>query len=537
VADQPNILLLFTDQQRFDTIAAAGYQHMLTPNLDRLVREGCYCRNAVTPNPVCMAARHYLLTGLPGRFHGYFGNRHAPIDDYSLPTLPRRLSEQGYQTFGIGKMHHEPPRMHHGYDELHLMEELPKFREEDAYASWLEEEGYGHVRHLHGCRHLLYHTPQSAQVPARLHGSSFVAERTIETIDRNRQRPWYIMASWVKPHPPWNVPAGWEHLYDGRDLPEPHPLARDWPYESEPSDWYGDHDSPEHRRAVRAAYYTHISLIDQAIGRVLDHLDSTGLADNTLVMFASDHGEMLYDRGFFQKGLPYEGSVRIPFLMRWPGVVEPGSQREDWVDLWDILPTAWDAAGLDAPVGDDYPGESLLTSAPQRDRTHAWSDYATGAGRWVSLRDQRYKLVHWFNGGHEELFDTVADPGEQTNLLKSGDAPAEVVERLRAKLIELEAARGPRGTVKEGAFADLPGKLVGPPGMGKYPLWAHQQFPTWGPLSKDLEAALMEQEILAATGGEFDDLLDSERWRKAWREGWAHLGGRPEFGDQILGEE
>jgi len=318
-----------------------------------------------------------------------------------------------------------------------------------------------------------------------------------------------------------------------RALP-PRPDCR---YESEPSDWYGDHDSAADRAPVQAAYFTHISLIDQAIGRVLDHLDSTGLADNTLVIFASDHGEMLYDRGFFQKGLPYEGSVRIPFLLRWPGVIEPGSQREEWVDLWDILPTAWDAAGLDAPQGQAYPGESLLRSTSQRDRTLAWSDYATAAGRWVSLRDQRHKLVHWFNGGHEELFDTIADPGEQTNLLKSGPAPAEVVERLRGRLIALEPERGPRGTVKDGRFVDLPAKLVGPPGMGKYPLWAHQQFPTWGPLSNDLEAALMEQEIRAATGGEFDDLLDEPRWREAWREGWAKLGGRPEFGDEVFGEE
>lgn len=530
-----NVLLLFTDQQRFDTIAAGGYGHMLTPNLDRLVHEGRYYPNAHTPNPVCMAARHYLLTGLPGRYHNYFGNRNGPIADYSLPTIPRLLSEAGYVTAGVGKMHHHPPRMHHGYDELHLMEELPSFREEDAYAVWLETQGYGEVRHLHGCRHLLYHRPQRAVVPERMHGSAFIADRTIEVIDRHRQRPFYVMSSWVKPHPPWNIPLGWEGLYADRELPTPTARCREYPFCNNPSNWFGDLDAPEVNRRMREAYFTSITLIDKHLGRILDHLDSTGLAERTLVMFASDHGEMLGDRGFFQKGLPYDGSVRVPMIIRCPGRVDAGQVCEDFADLWDIFPTAVDAAGLGLPDL-PYPGESLLSASPRRDRGIIWSDYASGPNRWCLARDRQYKFVHWFNQGHEELYDTVADPAEQHNLLTNGGAPDAVYDRLRSQLLTWEAERGPQGNVVNGDFNDLDAKPFADDAMGKYPLWAHHQFPTWGPLAKEHEAALMADEILAATDGVFDDLLDDERWRERWCQGWRDLGGSDELAHRIFGE-
>ncbi|MCC7494180.1 MAG: sulfatase-like hydrolase/transferase [Fimbriimonadaceae bacterium] len=531
---RPNVLLLFTDQQRFDTIAAAGWPHMVTPNLDRLLAGGCHYPQAHTPNPVCMAARHYLLTGLPGRHHGYFANRHGGIADYRLPTLPRLLSEAGYVTGAIGKMHFDPPRMHHGYDELHLMEELPRYREEDAYLLWLEQQGYGHLRHPHGCRHLLYHTPQRALVPARLHGSSFVASRSIEFIDRHRDRPWFAMASWVGPHPPWNIPADWRGRYAGRELPAPWPLARDFPFESQPCPWHGDFDEPARRRAVQEAYFSAISLIDDQIGRLLDHLDSSGLASNTLVIFSSDHGEMLYDRGYFQKQVPYESSVRVPLLMRFPERVAPGSVRPEFADLLDLAPTIWDAAGVALPDG-PYPGESLLRPAVRRDRSVQYADFGVGQGRWAMLRDERFKLVHYWNGGFEELYDTVADPGEQHNLLRHGGAPAGVADRLRARLLAAEATRGPLDSLCDGNFADRPAQVIGPPGSGKYPLWAHQQFPTWGPLAPELEAGLLRDEILAAVDGCFDDLLADPRWEAAWRQGWAACGGDEAFGDRIFG--
>ncbi len=533
--DRPNFLILFPDQQRHDTIAAAGFPHMKTPNLDRLAREGCLFDNAYSPNPVCVPARHYLMTGTTGRDHGYFHNISAPIADEGIPTLPQILSDHGYTTCAVGKMHFLPPRRHHGFDEMHLMEELPHFREEDAYAEYLAAQGRGDVQNLHGVRPYVYHTPQRALVPWEHHGENWVGRRAVEFLKQNGTRPFFLMCGWVKPHPPWDTPPDWEGRYAGRPLPEPWPRARDFPYESEPSAWYGDFDPPAKRRAVQEAYYTAISMIDHHVGRVLDHLDSTGLASNTLVVFTSDHGEMLYDRGFFQKQLPYESSVRVPFVARFPDRLPAGATDDRFVDLLDLAPTIWDAAGVALPAG-PYPGESLLATAPRRDREHVVAESGVGAGRWVMVRNRRHKLIHWFNGGHEELYDTVADPGEQHNLLAAGPAPAGVVADLRTRLLAAEAERGPAGSVVDGVLQDHPAKVIGPPGMGKYPLWAHRQFPTWGPLPQDLEAALLEREIVRACDGEFDDLLDDARWEAAWREGWAALGGRAEFADRVFGE-
>ena len=126
-----NVLLIIADQMRFDTINAFGYEDIITPNLDRLVRSGCSFTHCYSSNPVCMPARHDLLVGLPSATHGYLENREQPIKDYGLNTLPRLFSENGYRTAAIGKMHFYPATMHHGYSELHLMDELLRVREDD----------------------------------------------------------------------------------------------------------------------------------------------------------------------------------------------------------------------------------------------------------------------------------------------------------------------------------------------------------------------------------------------------------------------
>ncbi|MBT3605230.1 MAG: sulfatase-like hydrolase/transferase, partial [Candidatus Latescibacteria bacterium] len=126
---QPNILILHTDQQRFDTINALGHTHVDTPNMDRLAKHGTAFTRAFSSNPVCMAARHDLLTGVSARHHGYWSNNKTFIKNPALTTVPRLLTQSGYQTIAIGKMHHRPDREHHGWAHMHNMEELPNCRE------------------------------------------------------------------------------------------------------------------------------------------------------------------------------------------------------------------------------------------------------------------------------------------------------------------------------------------------------------------------------------------------------------------------
>jgi choline-sulfatase len=505
--DRPNILLLFTDQQRFDTIRAAGYSHMKTPNLDRLVGEGCLFENAYTPNPICVPARYSLLTGVTEAQHNIVGNNTESSSVDGLATLPRVLSDNGYFTAAVGKMHFHPPRRHHGFLEMHLMEEIPGHRCDDAYAEWLDSEGYGDVRTVHGSRPLIYHEPQRAVVDDDHHGSAWVATRTIELIERNQgRRPFYIHAGWINPHPPWNITEKWWGHYDGVDLPDPIPGPRLEPHPTEHSAWFGDDDSNETVRRLRAAYYTTISMIDDAVGRILRHLEEQNILDNTLVIFTSDHGEMLADHAMYQKMLPYESSTRIPFVVRWPARFAAGSREDRFVDLLDIMPTALDAAGIDPQTirsGRPYsPGGSSLLRLDEtggRDRRIQRSAHGALNCRWVMVRDKRYKYVHFADGGREWFFDLESDPEERVELVSRGSAPEAELQALRKRSVELEQALGPDGGVVDGRLFERPASSHEKPSLtGKFPAWANRQMPEFGDGSPDEEAMLLSQQISRA---------------------------------------
>ncbi len=547
--DRPNILLLFADQQRHDTIGAAGFPWMRTPNLDRLAETGCVFPNAYSPNPICVPARHCLLTGTTGRHHGFWNNGGPYIADDGLPTLPRVLSDAGYYTAAVGKMHFRPARRHHGYLDMHLMEEIPAHFVDDAYCRYLHANGYGELRCIHGVRPYVYHLPQESLVPFEHHGTSFVATRTIEVLEAARGRPFFLMAGWIKPHPPWNVPADWQDAYAGADLPEPIPISREAPYYAGESAWYGDADSPEHRRAIREAYYSCVSMIDFNVGRILDYLESTGQLDNTLVIYTSDHGEMLQDKGFYQKAVPFESASRVPFLVRWPRRVEAGSRDERFVDLMDVLPTALDAAGIDLadkPCREGYElaGGSVLPGGDSgRDRSEQFVSFGIGRSRWIMLRDERTKYVHFYNGGIEHLYDLQADPQELSNLLAGEGAPHGEADRVRREFrrrcIEHEARWGPPEQVADGDFASFDYEPPAPErGPNKYPDWANRQFPKFAG-SGQAEAARVAGETAGAMARHGDpnvirDAAPDAAWIEDWWQQFHEYGATEAMRDDLL---
>ena len=360
---RPNVLLLMTDQQRFDTIRSAGFSHMSTPNLDLLAAEGCLYPYAFSPNPICLAARQNLLTGLPARYHGFPDNVFGAVTRADLPTLPRILSDGGYETRAIGKMHFLPPRRHSGFDKLELMEELPYFREQDEYAMYLKEVGLGHIQNIHGVRNLLYMLPQRSLISEEHHGTKWVADRAIDFIQTNNGRhPFFLFCSWIAPHPPFDVPDRLADLYKDADLPKPAVSRTPTSALSEENRMLGDLPNPAYVRRMREVYYAAVTYVDEQIGRLLDALEAVDQLDNTLIIFVSDHGEMLGDHGLYQKWLPYDAAARIPFIVRYPKKVDPGSIRNEFVDLNDILPTVLDVAELDYPGDAQLPGESLFRS-------------------------------------------------------------------------------------------------------------------------------------------------------------------------------
>ena len=183
--DGPNVLLLFCDQLRRDALGCYGNEHVHTPNLDRLAAEGRTYERAYTPVPVCIPARHCLLTGHRPKVHGYWENWQRPMDA-GIPTLPRILRDGNYVTEAIGKMHFQPPRSHHGFERMQIMEETPDTREEDDYLLYLKSVGLGNVQHQHGVRHLLYMQPQRALIPEEHTGNHWV--RPVDRISEGQRR-------------------------------------------------------------------------------------------------------------------------------------------------------------------------------------------------------------------------------------------------------------------------------------------------------------------------------------------------------------
>ncbi|NOU36126.1 MAG: sulfatase-like hydrolase/transferase [Kiritimatiellaceae bacterium] len=497
---KPNFLIILTDQQRFDTLAAAGFPWMKTPNLDRLVHEGCLFKNAYTTNPICVPARYDMLTGKTGRAHGHFDNASILLDE-NLPTFPRELSAHGWRTAVLGKCHFNPPTAHHGYDEQHLMEEIPERVEDDAYLQYLKTNGYGDLRNIHGIRPLLYHEAQKALIPEEHLGPNWLAGRAEEWIDQNSDQPFLLTLGWIKPHPPWNIPESKKGIYADANLPEPLERSRDLPYPSEDSDLYGDFDSTEEKRKIREAYLESVTMVDEAFGRVLAALKRNGILDNTVIIYTADHGEMLQDKGFYQKTLPYDSACRIPLVVRYPEKFKPGSVREEFADLLDIFPTLLDIAGirLDRAVLD---GESLLSNSSVK-RKIQYAHSCQGRYRWIMTRDERYKYIYYFAGGHEYLYDMQNDPAEKNNLLGLPDCPQAVYAKLKTEAIRREQQAGPEGTVKDGEF--LPDAQGRHPSFDwnngeKYPRWCFTpgHFQQFGKKSPAEEAALFLKEFSAS---------------------------------------
>lgn len=459
---RPNILILFTDQQRFDTINAAGFNYMHTPNLDRLVKEGCLYTNAYTPNPVCVPARHNLLTGLPARYHGYANNAGKPFD-LNIPTLPGILADNGYDTRAIGKMHFLPSRRHNGFNKMQLMEEGPHFREDDEYAMYLKENGYGNIQNIHGIRNLLYYMPQRSLIPEEHHGSTWVGDRSAEYIRQNNgRRPFFLWSSWIAPHPPFDIPDSYAEMYCDKDLPKP--IKDKTPVSTVteirktiPGIPEGEGKFEEYSKRLREVYYASVSLVDHNIGKVLDALEETKQLDNTIIIFTTDHGEMLGDHETFGKSTSYESSSHIPFIVRYPEKFKPGSKCGEFCDLNDIMPTVLDIAGIDYPKPDifELPGGSLIKD--DKDREYQYMEFGVGVYRWVAIRDKQFKYTYHYREEYEELFDLENDPGESINLMhEKAKEYKEVRDRLYKVLLKYEQRWGLEGQTTEDDFVKFP---------------------------------------------------------------------------------
>ena len=474
-SSRPNILLIIADQLRHDFIGAYqpdSSRFMKTPNLDALAKDGCLFERAYSPNPVCIPARSNLLTGLPARFHGfddnYFGPSAKPMPWY-LPTFPQILNDAGYHTAAIGKMHFQPDRRSTGFDLFLNQDEVVSDISEDDYALELREKGYRNIGSYHGVRNVLYMQPQESFLPEELHGSHWVADHCIEFLNdqTSSPKPFLLCAGFIHPHPPFDIPPSRAHLYDGKIPARWHtdtPLSK----LAIENQTLADLPDEESINRMRELYACAISCVDFNVGRIIQALKDTGAYENTLILFLSDHGEMLGDLDTYQKFLPYEPSSHVPFILRWPGHFTGGMHDRRFIDLNDVLPTLLDAAGISYTGPYELPGCSL--NRHTKDRRYQYIEHQHGCRRWCAILDDRYMFVHYY-GDREQLFDLKNDAEETHDLLYGSVDPkaVEISNSLREVLLNYEEKWGLPGMVQNHQFIEEPTMEIHPYYEGCYP--------------------------------------------------------------------
>ena len=429
--DRPNLLFVMTDQQRYDTIAALGNSLIWTPNYDRLVRRGVTFTNAYSSCPVCVPARYNIRTGCAPPTPAVFANalpalaggQPEDMEDRCGPFLGRRMTQLGYRTFGIGKFHSFEADL--GYETLLRAEEMwgPHEADQDAFASWIRREHpeFDFVEQLHGERTEMYYMPQASPLPAELTYEAWAADRAVEQMALADGRPWFGFLSFIGPHPPFAPPIPYNRMYDPDRMPNPvcGDLATD--HLDEQITWmnyaiWGDDIGDARARSLKARYYGDITYIDACLGRILDAVDSTPNAANTVICFFTDHGEMLGDHHAWQKECYFEAAAHIPFLLSWPARLPADVRRTQLVCLTDLFGIATGAAGEPEPrEGIDVLG---MLDGRQNPRDHFLGMYETPGSPFFKLmvRAGEWKYIFMANGGREQLFNHGYALDERRNL-------------------------------------------------------------------------------------------------------------------------
>jgi len=472
VEQQPNVVLIVADQWRGDALSCAGHPVVRTPILDELAARGVRFDRAYSATPTCLPARAALMTGQSQESHGLVGY----VEGIDFPrahpvTMPGVFRDAGYQTHAIGKMHIWPERARIGFDDVQLHDGFLHYaRREyrgvlepvDDYVHWLrrqpgvspDEEYFDHGA---GCNSIVTRPWDKAE---RLHPTNWVTTTAGRFLERrDPTRPFFLYLSYHRPHPPYDPPAWALEQFLAAD--EQPTLHGDWNGVWDANRADGGHQASlatmpaDMIRRARAGYYGAMAHVDQQIGRFLELLEQSGEAENTIVVFTSDHGEMLGDHDIYRKAVPYEGSARVPLIVA-DAPTRASVRREvsaELAELRDVMPTLLELAGVDVPASVD--GRSLapvVSGADAAVEPRAWLHgehvYWGQSLHWVT--DGTHKYIWGSGEGVEQLFDLAADPGEAHDLVGARSAP-DVLERCRAALVDALRDR-PEGFVVDGAL-------------------------------------------------------------------------------------
>ncbi len=473
-----NVLFVVIDQLRADVLDGGLASYIQTPNLDRFARNALRFRNHFTVTAPCGPARASLLTGLYAMNHRAINNG-SPLGAHHT-NIALEARKIGYEPllFGYSDIQPDPTtRSARDPDNFVYENVLPGFREmvemrAEYGAEWLgylRAKGYDvpdaqtpDLLQLYRPKDGIFGHP--ALYEAKHSDTAYLTDKTIEVLSVRKAHPWFAHVTYIRPHPPFVAPAPYNDLVDPDALPAPvletpdHPFIDAW--FSEPNQkgmfWGFDGDcraiTPATAAKIRATYLGLVAEVDHHIGRLMDWLDESGQADETLVVVTADHGELLGDHGLWGKEAVFDPAFHVPLMIRIPGVA--GREITALSESVDVTPTILDWLGADLPPV--FNGRSLLpfagADAPEDWRTSAFMEIEFGDFRETSryerfwqlppekcraaiLREPRWKYVHFAGGVPPMLFDLENDPNETENLADRPDAAAER-DRLRAALID-----------------------------------------------------------------------------------------------------
>lgn len=463
---RPNLILLMADQFRGDCLGIDGHPDVQTPHLDALTAEGVRFPNAYSACPSCVPARACLYTGMSQAHARRVGYEDGVSWDYPH-TLAGELARAGYYTQCVGKMHVHPlrtnlgfhdVRLHDGYLGAYRRPDIPACEDQrraDDYYWWLRGElgaaadpgDTGIDCNSWVARPWIYEE--------KYHPTNWAASECLDFLRRrDRSMPFFLMASFVRPHPPLDAPQCYFDLYDHKELAPP--WRGDWNFEDRAQQARYSYNAqtspldPEALRRMRVGYYACITHLDHQIGRLLTALTEEGLMDNTVILFVSDHGEMLGDHLLFRKAKPFQGSARIPLFLSGPERLVGRGVRGDLAELRDVMPTLLELAG--APVPGTVDGQSLLHSGA---RPYLHGEHALGEDSMHFIVTPADKFVWYSQTGRELYFDLERDPHETHNAIADPGCVSRA-DQLRRLLIRELAGR-------EEGYSDGEHLIVGRP--------------------------------------------------------------------------
>jgi len=462
MADKPNIVLIFPDQHRADTMGCAGNPAINTPNLDHLAEEGVLFGRCCTNSPLCMPARASLISGKYVNQHGVWHNN-ISADRYG-PSHVRNIRDAGYHTALVGKTHlyvhgaeqvkdtrnHVQELLDWGYMDTHeLTGPWASARIDSPYTDYLADKGLLDI-HREYIRHYLqgmrsgelrpWDEPPPPLAPED-HLDTYTGRKSAEWIrNYNGDKPFYLQVLFPGPHDPFDSPKEYRAMYKPEDMPVGIMDKPSWPVTPQQElvlRWSAlDGMTVEQKKLLRTFYYAKVDLIDDAIGEVVKALEERGMLDNTWIIYTSDHGEMLGDHYMSHKIVFYEGALKIPCIIRPPKGVK-GWKSNGLTDQIDITATLMDIA--DAVSFKDSDGVSLLSKiqagpdAPDA-QTHKEAIYSEVSLYSMVLTDKYKMTVDALTRQPTELYDIENDPDELDNIVRYPELKA-VQEELLEKYI------------------------------------------------------------------------------------------------------